>query len=100
MSAPSTPESQFVFHPEVLCAAANGDVYHYIVRGDERDVRFQVTPEGAGWAVQIEGIPGPSIVHDQPWPSAEAARAAAVRVIHELLWLELVQREEQERNRH
>lgn len=64
---------------------------------------FQVIPETMGeeqgWAVRIEGIPAPSIAHDHPWPTVEAARAAAERAIEAILELERMQREEMERHR-
>lgn len=77
--------------------------HHFIVRSSERDVRFTVIPEtaaaGEGWAVRIEGIPAPSIVHAAPWPSVEAARDAALRAIGSILTLERVQREDRERGK-
>jgi hypothetical protein len=75
--------------------------HHYVVRGGEREIRFRVIPEEAGedrgWAVRIEGVPAPSIVHERPWESVPAARDAAIRAIATMLWLERVQREEAER---
>jgi len=77
--------------------------HRFIVHGDVRQIRFSVIPEElagmTGWGVRIEGIPDPSIVHEQPWPSVETAREAALRAIEALLTLDRMQREEQERSR-
>lgn len=75
----------------------------YMVRG-ERDVRFTVLPESpttgpTEWTVQIEGVPDPCIVHDEPWLTPEEARDAALKVVRTMLDLERMQREDQERNR-
>lgn len=74
----------------------------YTVHG-ERDVRFTVMPQlSAGrteWSVQIEGVPEPCIVHDEPWLSPEEARDAALKVARTLLILERMQREDRERGR-
>lgn len=76
--------------------------HRFIVRG-EIAIRFWVVPEErggeAGWGVQIEGLPVPSIAHAHPWESMEAARDAALRAVHEMLVLERVQREDREGNR-
>ena len=77
--------------------------HHFIVHGEERQIRFSVIPEELegikGWGVRIEGIPDPCIVHERPWTSVEAARVCALRAIDALLSLERMQREEQERSR-
>jgi hypothetical protein len=77
--------------------------HRFIVHGDVRQIRFSVLPEELGgikgWGVRIEGIPDPCIVHEQPWASVEAVCVCALRAIEDLLSLERMQREEQERLR-
>lgn len=72
----------------------------YTARSDVRDIGFSVIEEekgGAkGWAVRIEGVPAPSIVHERPWPTVEAACEAATRAITDMLVLERAQRAELE----
>jgi hypothetical protein len=74
----------------------------YRVCSFEGNVRFWVIPETGsggmpGWAVRIEGVPGPSIVHDEPWPTPDAAKEAALKAIGSILELERMQREDRER---
>lgn len=79
-------------------------IHRFTVDGGRREVVFTVIPEETqgecGWAVRIEGIPAPSIVHERPWPTVEAAQAAAMRAIRVILELERVQHAEEERARH
>lgn len=74
--------------------------HRYVVHG-ERDVGFSVIPEELegehGWGVRIDGVPEPSIVHDRPWPSVETARDAAIGAVENILRLDRMQREEQDR---
>lgn len=77
--------------------------HEYTVRGEERSIGFSVIPEEpanaeAGWRVDIEGIPSPGIVREQPWPSVEAARDAALQVIRNIFTLERMQRDDQRRS--
>jgi hypothetical protein len=74
----------------------------YVVHGEDCDVHFSVIPETrpnnrTEWGVQIEGVAGPGIVHDEPWLSSEVARDAALEVVQDMLVLERMQREELER---
>jgi hypothetical protein len=71
----------------------------YVVHGPDRDIGFAVVPEGQGWGVEIEGIPGPGIVHEEPWGEPEAARDAALKAVRSMLALEKMQREEMERSK-
>jgi hypothetical protein len=75
----------------------------YVVHGETRDVGFVVLPESSGgeptWDVEIEGVPPPSIVHEDPWRSPEEAREAAVKAVNSILDLERMQREDQERSK-
>lgn len=75
--------------------------HRYTVRSTERDIEICVQPEELngvhGWCVRIEGIPAPSIVHDHPWPTVEAARDAGVSAAEDILILERMQREDRER---
>jgi hypothetical protein len=71
----------------------------YTVHGEERDIHFAIERETLngkdGWGVHIEGVPGPSIVHQEPWPSPEAARDAALAAVRTMLELDRMQREDQ-----
>jgi hypothetical protein len=61
----------------------------------ERTVSFSVFPEAEGWAVRIDGVPAPSIIHDHPWESLDEAREAAVKAASDMQKLERMQREDQ-----
>ncbi len=69
----------------------------YTVHGVEHDTHFTVKPDsgGSGWDVSIEGLPEPAISHAEPWPTAEAARDAALGVLHAIFELERMQRVDQ-----
>jgi hypothetical protein len=74
----------------------------YTVQKDEGIVRFTVMPQTSSgdrteWAVEIEGVPGPGIVHEEPWLSPDEARDAALKAAGDMLVLERMQREELER---
>ena len=75
-------------------------VRRYMARSDAGEIGFTVIEEEKGgqkgWAVRIEGVPPPSIVHDRPWPSVEAACEAATRAVTDMLVLERAQQAEQE----
>jgi hypothetical protein len=58
-------------------------------------ISFSVVPEADGWAVRIDGVPAPSIIHDHPWRSLSEAREAAVKAVGEMQKLERMQREDQ-----
>lgn len=96
-------ESSFARQVEGSHLDQQPQAHHYLVQGAERSVRFRVMREELhgerGWAVRIEGVPGPSIVHERPWRSVEAARDAAMKAIGIILSLEQRQREELEPNR-
>jgi hypothetical protein len=61
----------------------------------ERTISFSIVPEAEGWAVRIEGVPAPSIIHDHPWESLEEAREAALKAVNDMQKLERMQRDDQ-----
>jgi hypothetical protein len=69
--------------------------HRYTVPG-EPAISFSIVPERDGWAVRIDGLPEPSIRHEHPWESIDAALDAAVRVVADLQELEGMQREDQD----
>lgn len=90
------------FHLEGPAVDEASGCHRYVAHGRDQDLWFEVMPDNlggeSGWGVRIEGIPGPSIVHDKPWPTVEAARDAALAAVEALFQIEAIQRADQERN--
>ncbi len=68
----------------------------YTARLGSHSLHFSVIPKGQDWDVEIEGLPEPGILHEQPWTTPEMARDAALRFVTSMLEIEVIREKSEE----
>ncbi len=64
----------------------------YTVTEAGHTLHFSVvkTNQSGTWAVNLEGVPEPGIIHSEPWTTPEMARDAALRAVRAMLDIEMI----------
>lgn len=69
----------------------------YTVTEAGHTIHFSIEPEktngNSTWSVNLEGVPEPGIIHQEPWTTPDMARDAALRAVHAMLDIEMIRDE-------